>query len=534
MSTVIAVNDGSTAVLATDSRGKFLSGSFTDAVPKIFEIAPGVFYAMSGHTDLAEEQIEIAARLARTADFDKPEDFADALDRLSQPAMERVRERITELRSSVPDFEEQATGAMAFHTYVLAFISRRCPGFITRSFYLQNGRIEGGMNGTAFQLPAGSRAQLICGEKFIQPLVCDPRTWADGPIRASERLIDGLRSAHPDVGGATQMVLISPAGAQWIHRPPCSRCFDGAVVVSQIGPAFSVVLEQLQSMSNSGLTPGVAAAGTYTWNYSPTGPAVIVGAAGAIFEDNYGTPANTVTVNSSGINVTGGAGSGVTIQDAAGSNKVQLSSTGITITGPGTNGIQIQQSTTGPAVKFTAGGGVQLYDNISSPSNTVQILSTGITITGPGGITIQQSALGQKLTVNAAGLGMYLSNNLVLSITFASGIQIFNPAGSAAMVTLTNTSLTLAGPSTTEITLDNAGNAEFVGAGGFTTTINGNTINTGMVTANIGVFGELKFNGGGAFASATAGSASALPGPPAGYQAVAVSGTLYKVAYWNL
>jgi hypothetical protein len=456
MSTLIAVNVDGVVVLATDSRATHLSGGFTDTSEKLFEIAPNVFYTNTGWVELGEKQMRIAAGLLRTADLGNPEDFADQLDQASRPAMERLVAGIMQFRSVAPIVEEKAAGVLPFHTYVLAFVSGGRPGFIARSFTLQNGQVVCSKL-CCFELPAGSRAQFITGGRLIEGLRDDPMIWLQGPIRGVERILDGLRSATEYVGGPTQLVCINRAGSLWIRRP-WNRAQDaasinsggvdlpavpvaqasawqtveipkvcgalpkaiglGSRVLTSLGPSFNVVSQQLASLSASGLGPGTAIAGAYTFMYSATGPAVEIGAPGAIFVDNYTSPVNTVTINSSGINVTGGATSGVTIQDATAANKVQISNSGITITGAG--GIMIQNA---------------------SDNSRLQILSEQINFYGGNVLCMEIAASGLQL-YTPAGLAVVTINSS--GLTIGSGATITSPSISGG--SLSGCSLTVVGP----------------------------------------------------------------------------------------
>ncbi len=143
---------------------------------------------------------------------------------------------------------------------------------------------------------------------------------------------------------------------------------SGTLAVLNTAPSFAYVSGQLTSMANSGLTPGVAASGAYTWNYSSAGPAVEVGSAGITLVDNYTTPVNKVAVSSGGVSLENGSNqvsvtsSAVGIYGPAGS--LVASSAGVVITN-GSNGISVTPSNVG----------------IYSPSGSLVASSTGVVIT---------------------------------------------------------------------------------------------------------------------------------------------------------
>jgi hypothetical protein len=221
MSVIIASKRDKTVVLATDSRstdgrGKPLSNN----QEKIFEIAPSMFYTASGLLPPILEQAKIAASLARSVDLKNPQDFADQLDRASQPLMEQVVALIKEMRSLRPDkyYEEQLSGGV-IHGYVIAGISDGRPGFIYREFRCINGPTRS-LEHSVFDLPAGNFSTINTRGKQADHLVHDPATWKGGHIHGVERLVNHMCSVHPECGGPTQMVYIYRTGSRWVHCLP--------------------------------------------------------------------------------------------------------------------------------------------------------------------------------------------------------------------------------------------------------------------------------------------------------------------------
>jgi hypothetical protein len=221
VSTTIAANDGNSVVLATDSRVMFPAGP-TDDNRKLFEIAPGVFYAANGWTDLAAQHTDVAARVARTADLSNPERFADELDHASHSAMERKAADIIEYRS-LPYREAEAAGTKPFYGYALAFVSNGRPGYIVRQFTIKNSQVVIDNECCCFHLPPRSLSCFAAGAYTLEQLQKDPLTWKFGPVLGAEILIEGLKATSPFVGGPIQMVQISRAGSQWIHELPRSQ-----------------------------------------------------------------------------------------------------------------------------------------------------------------------------------------------------------------------------------------------------------------------------------------------------------------------
>jgi hypothetical protein len=225
MSTLIAANANGVVVLATDSRTTTYYKDtkqlvYRDDTEKIFELAPGVFYAASGWNLFLEAALNIAVPLARTADLTGPQGFANELDRAWRPLMDEAIAQITAASAcddAAPWVEEQATGVMPFYTYALAFVSDRLPGYIVHEFRIKNGKPVLSES-CQFKLPARSIVCYATGGPLVEHLSKNPKTWADGPVRAVEKLVDGVHSAHPAVGGPTQMVRIDRRGARWIHR----------------------------------------------------------------------------------------------------------------------------------------------------------------------------------------------------------------------------------------------------------------------------------------------------------------------------
>ena len=90
MSTIIALKESETLILATDSR--FMNADFggiaSDAGRKIFEIAPQVFLAPSGWTIVGDYQLAQARELVRTLGASDIRTMAHALASESIPCLE--------------------------------------------------------------------------------------------------------------------------------------------------------------------------------------------------------------------------------------------------------------------------------------------------------------------------------------------------------------------------------------------------------------------------------------------------------------
>ena len=209
MSTMVCLKEDGTVILATDSRACVDRGKcfMSDAEPKILELLPGLFYAYCGYTSLADTHRAVAATLtAQTGDLRK---FADELDAASRPQVERLVDYLVTGR-----FQEQVSGTVPFHAYVLCGVSEGRPDFLTREFWIKNGQI---IRQDAYYFDEASAGYISPGQ-LVADVVTIPETWAGGLIPAAERLLDHLRQASPFVGGPTQMIALDRSGARWVHQ----------------------------------------------------------------------------------------------------------------------------------------------------------------------------------------------------------------------------------------------------------------------------------------------------------------------------
>jgi len=442
--------------MGTDSREIRPDGSFKDTTQKLFELAPGFFFAVNGWIRLANAQTDIARCLARSADLTSLQGFADALDRASQPAMDRKVAEILATRSHVPFCEQDASGAKPFHGYALASVG----GYLVREFRLKDGRVVQ-TETSSFGLPAGSFSVFACPLAAVENLVLSPETWAGGLVQGAEKLMDGLRSAIPYIGGPSQMVCIDRTGARWVHPPSNTaapapqpdnntmKVVGGQLTLGDV--PLSNVLTALGSYSVplANMAAGLASftyagniavnqliagttlnLGTSTFASSATGPAVLLGGSGLIFRDNYGTPLNTMTCSSAGINITGGGSSGITIAapkfgggtytavtmtavnglefwDAAGSLMVQISNLGVTINNGSLSSPSISGgSMSGTSLAITSGS---VTVNVDA-TNFFKVLdaSAGIRsqISNTGFVTASTANANQNAAVTTSGFSV--------------------------------------------------------------------------------------------------------------------------------
>lgn len=283
MSTVIAMRADGIAVLATDSRTMDQTGQhLSDAQQKIFEIAPGTFYAWSGYTPFAALQVQIAAAFGKTADMQNLRAFADQLDAASLPLMEQLLIALTQIQHLQPEkYGPELAGKEPFHAYTLCGISDGCPGFLTREFRLGDGKIT--INEQCyFAMPPDSFRLYASGVRAdIGHVLNSPQTWTKGFIGVAETLVEHMRDVQPLIGGPTQMIVIDQSGARWVHRPPAS---GGTIPSGQLSTAT--------------LTSGVIYSGQINAGQVNAGTFNGFSFVGCSFTavDSYG---NTVSVNTS-------------------------------------------------------------------------------------------------------------------------------------------------------------------------------------------------------------------------------------------
>jgi hypothetical protein len=312
LSTLIALKLNDAAVLATDGRITDVTGKrvISDVYPKITEIAPGTFYGWTGHANLAMPQASIAAELAANSAITDIRAFADALDARCRPLMEQLISTITEVRHVRPTYEDQLTGVLPFHAYVLAGVSEGCPGFLAREFRLVNGEITHEEN-YSFRLPAGNNfsAFAMPGDP-LTGLINDPNTWAGGVVAAAERLVNHLREIQSLVGGPTQLVRIDQSGARWIHKPNGSA-LAGPAVGNISGNSGNITGTLNVSQLGTGTLPvGVVYAGTVLCSQIGSGTLPVgVVYAGTLAVDNItGWSGATITLGSNDLSFSGSGG----------------------------------------------------------------------------------------------------------------------------------------------------------------------------------------------------------------------------------
>lgn len=214
MSTLCALKFRNDVVLATDSLTyDSQSRPISYSQQKIFEIMPGVFYAWSGRVSVALEQVDIARRLARTAQFRTLHDFARALNEASTPVLAHEASRLI-----AEQYKPAVSGELPFQVYVLAGISLGVPGFLVCEFKIDGDTLRYDLSGSVTSTTVDTPVSYITGDKSLVPLINNPLTWAHGLIAAGERFVDHLRHTTPIVGGPTQMVHVSNTSSRWVHQ----------------------------------------------------------------------------------------------------------------------------------------------------------------------------------------------------------------------------------------------------------------------------------------------------------------------------
>jgi hypothetical protein len=237
MSTLLALKVDNVVVLATDSRAcnDRSKHVVSDSEAKIFEPIPGVFYAYSGYSSLAATQVRIATALGRFAHTKTLSTLANELDAASMPHIEQLVEYLVSGR-----FQDSVSGSIPFHSYILCGVSQGVAGFLSRQFWIRNGKICRDDTDNFSPVSAG----WITPGELVAEIVNIPDTWAHGAIASAGRLVDHLRQVTPFVGGPTQMVRITNAGAQWIHQPirktSGSNCEVAGKVAANLGGGLQI------------------------------------------------------------------------------------------------------------------------------------------------------------------------------------------------------------------------------------------------------------------------------------------------------
>ena len=530
--------------MATDSRMMFPGGGFSDSLQKIHEIGPNAFYAYSGWRDLAEEQVIIARDLARNADMMRdPKALADELDRQSLPAMQRTIARTEGLRSSVSWCEEEASGFKSFHGYALAFVSCGISGFVWRDFKLENGLVVQQESCCFESLAPGHATYCISGNRHVTHLGSDPKTWAGGPVRASELLIGGVRKALPDItGGQTQMVVINKCGgSQWISRLAATPVTGAriqtpanALKVTSTG-AIQVAYGSGVQDNGSGLVElALDSASPFTFVSGQlalaSGDGLTV--SGGVLQANVD---GTTISFSGGVMEIGGVplsklGGGTGNLPAGWTYAGDVAVSQLAVGGNayfGGNAV-FAYGATAPFVEFGSAG-IIIGDDYSAPVNTVALSASGASIatynSSYAGYSSGTSySVGNIVSSNSFNYISLVNSNLgntpassptkwalinCVSIS-ASGVGIYGPNGSVTAtsggVLITNGQGPYVEMTTTEVTIDGGGNTLVATSSAVTITAGSNSL-TATGSAVTITAGSNSFIATGSAVTLTAGSA---------------------------
>jgi hypothetical protein len=261
MSIIVALKDGDTVCLGTDSR--FMNLDFTaissDAVPKIYSIGSDGFIATGGFTPACDFQQTRAPELARelgTADIVA---IADALARESLPVMCELLNTFNSIALSDPDRYEHlrqwTCGESELHTCALAGRnSQGDAGFVSLFFRAAAGGLIckkrehfGGGRGI---VAAAGAASMQCLPTVVQDAMSLP------PVSAVRFILRNSRSAT--VGGPDQIVIVDSNGARWVDHLPTQKALPRGVDCGQF-PSRTLVGSEIPTRT---ITPAVIFATT--------------------------------------------------------------------------------------------------------------------------------------------------------------------------------------------------------------------------------------------------------------------------------
>jgi hypothetical protein len=249
MSATVCVKDGDGLILATDSRfmGRDFRDVFSDQMEKIFELGPDTFLATSGWNLTSDFQQSKAQELAgNTSDICA---IGKALERDTITCLTELAQMLA-VHAYLPAVISTLTGQTPIHGCMLAGRSNGELGVVIHSYWLRGGRIE---NQVTEFFDNQRRGVFFTGGQ-IPGIAQDMSIWTDDPLRVVRRILSGLRSVNPQVGGEDQIVRIDSDGSHWISRLSAPRIPADQLATGTISALVQMISPVISGGASTGAT----------------------------------------------------------------------------------------------------------------------------------------------------------------------------------------------------------------------------------------------------------------------------------------
>lgn len=252
MSTIVCVRDGDAAILSSDSRyvdGWDFRTVVSDAEPKIFEVAPDTFLAVSGRKSACDFQREMGRELSDRLHTVDVVAIAAVLQQVTCAFLGQVVER---LRSVPGERTAQIlSGAALIHGCVL--VGRDAGGQLVA--IAQSYRSMGDQVVCFQEVHSGDHRTIVatCGAPLDRvgaafSFSSDPTIWTDEPESVARRILREVKAATAESGGPDQIVRVDGKGGRWLEKPPAGA----GAAIEGLGQANITALVSMTSPTISG------------------------------------------------------------------------------------------------------------------------------------------------------------------------------------------------------------------------------------------------------------------------------------------
>jgi hypothetical protein len=223
MSVICCVRDRDAVILGTDSRyvGVDFTTVVSDAEPKLFEIAPDTYLAVSGRKSACDFQREMAHDLSDRLHTVDVVTIASSLQQVMCAFLDRL---VGRLRSVSGERTAQTlSGEALLHGAVM--IGRNAGGQLVA--VAQSYRVMGAQVVCLQEVHSGDHRTIVatCGAPLDQigaafSFTSDPTIWTDEPESVARRILGEVKAATIESGGCDQIVRVDGKGGRWLEKPP--------------------------------------------------------------------------------------------------------------------------------------------------------------------------------------------------------------------------------------------------------------------------------------------------------------------------
>jgi hypothetical protein len=124
---------------------------------------------------------------------------------------------VVENQSIRPEYGKMASGQHPFHSYVVCgYTGNRVPSLLVREFRLANDNMVHGEMFVSTLPPGSDFTSYITRGELVDKLVRQPQTWSGGAAAGVDKLVASIKAQHPECGGRTQLIEITPSRSRWV------------------------------------------------------------------------------------------------------------------------------------------------------------------------------------------------------------------------------------------------------------------------------------------------------------------------------